>query len=203
MIKKTISSLFDTLLRRVYEAIQSVVDGKPADDLPDILNTLILVYESEPFQMITDVEQRFVEFTEAITQLFDRLYTIKSNELFARERPNDLVPFLELIAWLNSSSSRLNKRFKQPLLDHIDLVSVFLGRLCNLLVIDIDAMKAILLPAPMPSPRHQTLLSASEKGSPGQADESPGLSNVNDADILDLYRSLLDIKKKHDMCNPE
>ncbi|EGF99428.1 uncharacterized protein MELLADRAFT_50709 [Melampsora larici-populina 98AG31] len=203
MIIKTMSSLFDTLLRRVYEAAQSTVDGKPTDDLPNILDTLMLVYESEPFQMISDLEQRFLEFTEAVTQLYDRLYTIKSNELFARERPNDIVPFLELISWLNSSSSRLNKRFKQPILDRIDLVQIFLGRLCQLLVEDVDAMKAMLLPPPLPLQNHQKLNPTNEKNDGGSAEATQASSNVNDADILDLYRSLLDIKKKHDMCNPD
>lgn len=203
MIIKTMSSLFDTLLRRVYEAVQSTVDGKPTDDLPNILDTLMLVYESEPFQMISDLEQRFLEFTEAITQLYDRLYTIKSNELFARERPNDIVPFLELISWLNSSSSRLNKRFKQPILDRIDLVQIFLGRLCQLLVEDVDAMKAMLLPPSLPLQNHKTSVSINDKTDGGSMEGSQISSNVNDADILDLYRSLLDIKKKHDMCNPD
>ncbi|KAH9821214.1 hypothetical protein DFH28DRAFT_1079274 [Melampsora americana] len=201
MIIKTMSSLFDTLLRRVYEAAQSTVDGKPTDDLPNILDTLMLVYESEPFQMISDLEQRFLEFTEAVTQLYDRLYTIKSNELFARERPNDIVPFLELISWLNSSSNRLNKRFKLPILDRIDLVQIFLGRLCQLLVEDVNAMKAMLLPPPLPPQNHQTSVSTNEKNDGGSMEQT--LSKVNDADILDLYRSLLDIKKKHDMCNPD
>ncbi|KAG0145343.1 hypothetical protein CROQUDRAFT_658787 [Cronartium quercuum f. sp. fusiforme G11] len=199
MISKTMSSLFDTLLRRVYEAIQSIVDSKPTDDLADLLNTLILVYESEPFQMITDLEQRFHEFTEAVTELYDRLYAIKSNELFARDRPNDIVPFLDLIAWLNSSSSRLNKRFKQPLLERIDLVSIFLDRLCKILVQDVDAMRAMLLPSPIPPPAMGQMAALGTK--PVTVEGSQPVSNVNDADILDLYRSLLDIKKKHDMCN--
>lgn len=193
MMKKTMSSLFDTLLRRVYEAIEFVLESKPADDLVNALGCLSSIYQSEPFQMITDLEQRFEEFTEAIAELFNRLYSIKSNEFFGSDRPNDIVPFLRLTAWINSGSNRINKKFKQPVLDRIDLVAIFLSKLCQNLVQDLESMKLILVPPPA---FNKPLV-------PGSGANPDTDINFNDADILELYRALLELERKHNMCNPE
>lgn len=192
MMKKTMSSLFDTLLRRVYEAIELVLDSNPCEDLPNALECLVSIYDSEPFKMITDLDQRFREFTEAITELYDRLYSIKSTAAFSTDRPNDIVPFLELTAWINTGSNRINKKFKQPVLDQIDLVAIYLAKLCQNLVQDLDSMKMILVPPP----------SVNLQIPPGSHVNAQTSSAFNDADVLDLYRALIEIEKKHNMCNP-
>ncbi|KAA1097225.1 hypothetical protein PGT21_028734 [Puccinia graminis f. sp. tritici] len=194
IMKKTMSSLFDTLLRRVYEALELVLESNSCEDLPNALECLISIYESEPFKMITDLDQRFREFTEAISELYDRLYTFKSTEAFSAERPNDIVPFLDLTAWINTGSNRINKKFKQPVLDRIDLVAIYLAKLCQNLVQDLDAMKQILIPPPPPS-----LNPHLPPGSVINPTDSP---IFNDADVLDLYRALIELEKKHNMCNP-
>ncbi|OAV98529.1 hypothetical protein PTTG_25578 [Puccinia triticina 1-1 BBBD Race 1] len=194
IMKKTMSSLFDTLLRRIYEATESILDSNRCEDLPNALECLISIYESEPFKMITDLDQRFREFTEAITELYDRLYTFKSTEIFSADRPNDIVPFLDLAAWINSGSNRINKKFKQPVLDRIDLVAIYLAKLCQNLVQDLESMKQILVPPP-PLPVNPHL-------PPGSAVNPTDSPRFNDADVLDLYRTLIEIEKKHNMCNP-
>ncbi|POW04378.1 hypothetical protein PSTT_10428, partial [Puccinia striiformis] len=144
IMKRTMSSLFDTLLRRVYEAIESVLESNPSEDLPNALECLISIYESEPFKMITDLDQRFKEFTEAIIELYDRLYTFKSTEAFSAH---------------------------------------------------------ILIPPPSPNSTHPLqpivpnphLLVGSTPIDP---------TRFNDADVLELYRALIEIEKKHNMCNP-
>ncbi|KAI7950962.1 hypothetical protein MJO29_009636 [Puccinia striiformis f. sp. tritici] len=210
IMKRTMSSLFDTLLRRVYEAIESVLESNPSEDLPNALECLISIYESEPFKMITDLDQRFKEFTEAIIELYDRLYTFKSTEAFSavptnddnpQQSPNEIIPFLELTAWINTGSNRINKKFKQPILDRIDLVSIYLSKLCRNLVQDIESMKHILIPPPSPNSTHPLqpivpnphLLVGSTPIDP---------TRFNDADVLELYRALIEIEKKHNMCNP-
>ncbi|KAI8456827.1 hypothetical protein BY996DRAFT_4579115 [Phakopsora pachyrhizi] len=190
MIQKTMSSLFDTLLRRVYEAIQAVISSKPTEELPNLLETLISVYESEPFKLITDLEQRFSEFSEAVTELFDRLYSDKSQESLMRNQSNEIVGFLQVISWIGSGCSRLNKRFKQPVLGRIDLVSMFLYRLCRLLVQDLNMITDRL---------HQTKSSSTNVA----GSDNPGSSGFNEADVLELYSSLMDLQKKHDQCNSE
>ncbi|PLW18368.1 hypothetical protein PCASD_00781 [Puccinia coronata f. sp. avenae] len=192
IMKKTMSSLFDTLLRRVYEAIELVLESNPCEDLPNALECLVSIFDSEPFKMIADLDQRFREFTEAITELYDRLYSIKSTEAFSADRPNDVVPFLALTAWINTGSSRINKKFKQPVLDRIDLVAIFLAKLCQNLVQDLDSMKIILIPPP----------SVNLQIPPGSVIDPGSSPNFDDADVLQLYRALIEIEKKHNMCNP-
>ncbi|MBW0460735.1 hypothetical protein O181_000450 [Austropuccinia psidii MF-1] len=194
MMKQTMSRLFDTLLRRIYEAIQLVIESKPPEDIPNALSCLISIHDSEPFKLVTDLDQRFKEFEEAVTELYDNLYSLKRDGLLSSERPNNVVLFLELIAWINSCSNRINKKFKQPLLDSIDLVSIYLSRLCAHLVQDLDSLKAMLLPPPPIIPGKDGTVNV---GLVNQKAES----NYNDADVLALYHALTEIKKKHDMCN--
>ncbi|KAI9607513.1 hypothetical protein H4Q26_006040 [Puccinia striiformis f. sp. tritici PST-130] len=132
IMKRTMSSLFDTLLRRVYEAIESVLESNPSEDLPNALECLISIYESEPFKMITDLDQRFKEFTEAIIELYD----LDEAYLDSTPSPNSTHPL-------------------QPI---------------------------------VPNPH---LLVGSTPIDP---------TRFNDADVLELYRALIEIKKQ--MCNP-
>ncbi|KAI8461797.1 hypothetical protein BY996DRAFT_6523683 [Phakopsora pachyrhizi] len=82
--------------------------------LLNLLETLISVFESELFKLITNLEQQFSEFSEAVTELFDRLYSDKSQDSLLMNQSNEIVDFLQVISWIGSGCSRLNKRFKQP-----------------------------------------------------------------------------------------
>ncbi|CAH7686037.1 hypothetical protein PPACK8108_LOCUS20637 [Phakopsora pachyrhizi] len=86
----------------------------PTEELPNLLEIFISVFESELFKLITDLEQQFSEFSEAVTELFDRLYSDKSQDSLLRNQSNEIVDFLQVISWIGSGCSRLNKRFKQP-----------------------------------------------------------------------------------------
>lgn len=108
---------------------------------------------------------------------------MKSTELFSSPRANDLVPFIVLLDWISATVKLLNKRFTEPLLGSIDFVALFIARVAPVLLQDLDAMRAILLPPP--------------------PDAGAEASSIHDRDILDLYRGVLDLKQKHDMCNPE
>ncbi|KAI8450843.1 hypothetical protein BY996DRAFT_8545354, partial [Phakopsora pachyrhizi] len=96
--------------------------------------------------------------------------------------------FLQVISWIGSGCSRLNKRFKQPVLGRINLVLMFLYRLCRLLVQDLNMITDRL---------HQTILSLTNVA----GSENPGSSGFNEADVLEFYSSLMYLQKKHDQCN--
>lgn len=68
----------------------------------------------------------------------------------------------------------------------IDLVAIFLSKLCQNLVYDLDSMKLILTPPPtssLPNPPYEHSSSDNQN------------SQFNDSDVLHLYRALLEIKK--------
>ncbi|CAH7677620.1 hypothetical protein PPACK8108_LOCUS12795 [Phakopsora pachyrhizi] len=94
----------------------------------------------------------------------------------------------KVISWIGSGCSRLNKMFKQPVLGRINLVSMFLYRLCRLLVLDLNMITDRL---------NQTILSSTNVA----GSDNPGSSGFDEADVLELYSSLMDLQKKHDQCN--
>ncbi|CAH7687364.1 hypothetical protein PPACK8108_LOCUS22143 [Phakopsora pachyrhizi] len=96
----------------------------------------------------------------------------------------------KVISWIGSGCSRLNKMFKQPVLGRINLVSMFLYRLCRLLVLDLNMITDRL---------HQTISSSTNVA----GSDNPGSSGFDEADVLELYSSLMDLQKKHDQCNSE
>ncbi|POW08394.1 hypothetical protein PSHT_09588, partial [Puccinia striiformis] len=122
IMKRAMSSLFDTLLRRVYEAIESVLESNP---------------------------------------------TVPTNDDNPQQLPNEIIPFLELTASINT-------------------------------VQDIESMKHILLPPPSPNSTHplQPILPDLHL-LVGYTPVDP--TRFNDADVLELYRALIEIEKKHNM----
>ncbi|KAI8454723.1 hypothetical protein BY996DRAFT_6501361 [Phakopsora pachyrhizi] len=70
------------------------VETPPTEELPNLLETLISVFESEPFKPITDLEQQFSEFSEAVAELLNRLYSDKSQDSLLRNQSNEIVGFL-------------------------------------------------------------------------------------------------------------
>ncbi|KAI8443551.1 hypothetical protein BY996DRAFT_6533400 [Phakopsora pachyrhizi] len=92
---------------------ERATDGA-AEELPNLLETLISVFESQLYQLITDLEQQFSEFSEAVTELFDRLYSDKSQDSLLMNQSIEIVNFLQVISWIGSGCSRLSKWFKQP-----------------------------------------------------------------------------------------
>ncbi|KAI8455191.1 hypothetical protein BY996DRAFT_6554729 [Phakopsora pachyrhizi] len=90
----------------LQEQIYSPAYPSPTEEIPNLLEML--------FNLITDLEQQFSEFSEAVTELFDRLYSDKSQDSLLRNQSNEIVDFLQVISWIGSGCSRLNKRFKQP-----------------------------------------------------------------------------------------
>ncbi|CAH7670835.1 hypothetical protein PPACK8108_LOCUS5573 [Phakopsora pachyrhizi] len=133
---------------------------------------------------------RILEFSEVVTELFDRLYSDKSQDSLLRNQSNEIAGFLQVISWIRSGCSRLNKMFKQPVLRRIDLVSMFLYRLCRLLVLDLNMITDRL---------HQTIISSTNVA----GSDNPGSSGFDEADVLELYSSLMDLQKKHDQCNSD
>ncbi|KAI8443877.1 hypothetical protein BY996DRAFT_6426764 [Phakopsora pachyrhizi] len=139
---------------------------------------------------LIDKDPQSPEFSEAVTELFDRLYSDKSQDSLLRNQSNEIVGFLQVISWIGSGCSRLKKMFKQPVLGRINLVSMFLHRLCRLLVLDLNMITDRL---------HQTILSSTNVA----GSDNPGFSGFDEADVLELYSSLMDLQKKHDQYNSE
>ncbi|KAI8449378.1 hypothetical protein BY996DRAFT_6597346 [Phakopsora pachyrhizi] len=115
---------------------------------------------------------RILEFSEVVTELFDRLYSDKSQDSLLRNQSNEIAGFLQVISWIRSGCSRLNKMFKQPVLRRIDLVSMFLYRLCRLLVLDLNMITDRL---------HQTIISSTNVA----GSDNPGSSGFDEADYSD------------------
>ncbi|MBW0566257.1 hypothetical protein O181_105972 [Austropuccinia psidii MF-1] len=159
------------------DAIQLAIESKPPEDIPNALHCFISIHDSEPFELVTDVDQQREEFDSAVTELYDNLYSLK------RDR---FVTF--------GCSNLINETFPQPLLDSIYLVFIYHRPLSTHLLQDLDSLKAMLLPPPPIIPGKKGPVNV---GLVNQEAES----NDNYVDLLALYHSFMEIKKKHDMCN--
>ncbi|MBW0462832.1 hypothetical protein O181_002547 [Austropuccinia psidii MF-1] len=71
------SHLFDTFVCCIHEAIHWVIESSPPEDIPHALNDFISIHDSEPFKLLTDLDQRREEFDSAVTELYDNLHSLK------------------------------------------------------------------------------------------------------------------------------
>lgn len=95
------------------------------------------------------LEGKIVELDKHVEELKDSIritaiheYTAKTTDLFSQVVPNEVIPLVALIEWLEKGAQRLDRRYQEPLLGSIDPVSLVLEKQVPLYLDDLDSMKA-------------------------------------------------------------
>ncbi|KAH8915994.1 hypothetical protein BT69DRAFT_1270943 [Atractiella rhizophila] len=174
----SLSETFDSLLRRIF-AIFKTQENVTIDEIDGLLELLSKIQGNLVFQEdILDYRARLEELKEGIGLVAMHHYSEQSGELFSTAL-NQVVPFFILLDWIKKTTKTLDKRFPKPILEAIDMPSIFLEKVSPLFLKDMDAAKSTFL---------------------STADPSQG--GVNDADIVDLYKGVLELASLHDAFCP-
>lgn len=144
----TYTALFDSFMRFIHDALQDILNIE-ADELHPYIG---LVEELSGTGLVKDegkLDGEEVNLQRYAEDLKDRIrimaiheYTAKTTDLFSQTVNNEVVPLVELLEWIEKGAKRLDKRYKDPIFDVIDPVSLLLEKQVRLYFDDLESMKA-------------------------------------------------------------
>ena len=144
-------SLFETFLRFLYETFQDI-HNVPRDEVEPYLDMLNEVHQSGFVRRNKDLHAEVVELEHHVEELKDAIrimaiheYTAKTTELFSQVVPNEVVPLVQLLEWLEKGAQRIDKRYPEPVLGSIDPVSLILEKQVPLYLDDLDSMRGQII----------------------------------------------------------
>ncbi|CAO1615966.1 unnamed protein product [Parajaminaea phylloscopi] len=147
LLIRTCSTLFESFLRFLYEAFQDIHNVDPQEIHPYVAMAEEL-HESQLVRTNHDVNGPPVELERHVEELRDGIrimaiheYTAKTTELFSQAVDNEVVPLVQLLDWLEKGAKRLDKRYPEPILGHIDPVQHVLEKQVTLFLDDLESMK--------------------------------------------------------------
>ncbi|KAJ7270861.1 hypothetical protein C8J57DRAFT_293389 [Mycena rebaudengoi] len=146
--------LFNTFLSSLYHAMDSIPNLKPAEIEP-FLSVLEHVRDSgllERFGFDLDINARLADIQAQIQQVAARWYGLKIQELQAAPGVNRALPLLLMTDELEKSAKLLDKRFPEPILGHLDLVSLVVETQIPQLIRDIQGSQKRLFESSMNGP---------------------------------------------------
>nr|CRX79212.1 hypothetical protein ls5931a1_00048 [Leucosporidium scottii] len=174
---KTLSALFDNLLSRFFEVFQGVVD-LPFEDVVELLE---IIYSNEVFREdIRDLAITFQELQQGMRKFVAMAYEEKQIDVDSMERPHDLHPFLVMLDWIRAEAKAYDHQFPVKVMENIDVPAIFISIAGPWFVQHLDASRGALLSA---------------------ASQAEGAAN--DADLLELYRGVIELQKMHNAFCPE
>lgn len=141
------SSLFDSFFRFINEAFQDLANV----DVGEVQPFVVLIEELHASGLVKEDSQytgekvNLVQYTE---DLKDRIrimaiheYTSRTTDLFSHQIENEVLPFLELLNWIESGAKKMDKKYPEPILGTIDPVSLLLEKQVRLFFDDLESMK--------------------------------------------------------------
>ncbi|KAJ7686809.1 hypothetical protein B0H17DRAFT_939979 [Mycena rosella] len=146
--------LFNTFLSSLYHAMDSIPNLKPAEIEP-FLAVLEHVRDSgllERFGFDLDINARLADVQAQVRQVALRWYGLKLQELQAAPGVNRALPLLLMSDELEKVAKQLDKRFPEPLLGQLDLVSLVVDAQVPQLVRDVQASQKRLFESSMNGP---------------------------------------------------
>ncbi|KAL1739300.1 hypothetical protein HDZ31DRAFT_24188, partial [Schizophyllum fasciatum] len=145
-------SLFNIFLSPVYHAMEALPDLKKSDIAPFVA-VLEQLQESgllERFEV--DVNARMEDIRERVRQVSQQYYEYKMQEFQAEPGVNRALPLLLMTDDIEKHAKLLDKRFPEPVLGQIDLVSLVVGELVPMFVADVQRNQKHLFEASMNGP---------------------------------------------------
>ncbi|KAJ6520605.1 hypothetical protein DFH09DRAFT_227803 [Mycena vulgaris] len=146
--------LFNTFLSSLYHAMDSIPMLKPAEIEP-YLSVLEHVRDSgllERFGFDLDINARLADVQAQVRSVALRWYGLKMQELQAAPGVNRALPLLLMTDELEKAAKLLDKRFPEPLLGQLDLVSLVVDVQVPQFVRDVQASQKRLFESSMNGP---------------------------------------------------
>ncbi|KAG8908954.1 hypothetical protein FRB99_000057 [Tulasnella sp. 403] len=145
-------SLFNVFLGALYEALEDITRLKAELLKPyvDILDTLRSSSLVERYK--ADIDGRLNDLADRVRIQAVHQYTDKNYELTSKPEANRALPLLYLTDYLEKQAKLLDKRFPEPILGQLDLVSLALDSWIPLFLTDLDNARLPLLEAARAKP---------------------------------------------------
>ncbi|RDX47602.1 hypothetical protein OH76DRAFT_1405658 [Lentinus brumalis] len=144
--------IFSTFLSHLYHALDGLPQIKPSDLAP-YLSVLDSVRESGLLERYdVDVAQRIGEIQGQVREVAARYYGQKMHELQSAPGVNRALPLLLMTDEIEKNAKLLDKRFPEPLLGHLDIVSLMLEVQIPHFLMDLDDSKKRLFEDSMNGP---------------------------------------------------
>ncbi|KAJ7938355.1 hypothetical protein B0H13DRAFT_1698484 [Mycena leptocephala] len=146
--------LFNTFLSSLYHAMDGIPNLKPSEIEP-FLNVLEHIRDSgllERFGFDLDINARLADVQAQVRQVALSWYGLKLQELQAAPGVNRALPLLLMTDELEKVAKQLDKRFPEPLLGQLDLVSLTVEIQIPQLIRDIQVSQKRLFESSMNGP---------------------------------------------------
>lgn len=146
------ASLFNLFLSSLYHAMDAIPALKPSDIEP-YLSILEHVRDSGLLQRFdVDIGARLVDVQEHVRQVAATYYEVKMKELQSAPGVNRALPLLLMTDELEKSAKLLDKRFPEPILGKLDIVSLVLEVTIPHLITDLENSQKRLFESSMNGP---------------------------------------------------
>ncbi|KAI0742851.1 hypothetical protein C8Q80DRAFT_1109139 [Daedaleopsis nitida] len=144
--------LFSTFLSQLYHALEGLPAIKPSDVAP-YLSVLETVRDSGLLEKYdVDVAQRIAEIQNQVRDVSARYYGQKLHELQSAPGVNRALPLLLMTDEIEKNAKLLDKRFPEPILGHLDVVSLMVEVQVPHFLMDLDDSKKRLFEDSMNGP---------------------------------------------------
>ncbi|KAI8990411.1 hypothetical protein BD414DRAFT_483553 [Trametes punicea] len=144
--------LFSTFLSHLYHSLDGLPQVKPSEIAP-YLTILVTVRDSGLLERYdVDVAARMADIQNQIRQVSARYYGQKLQELQAAPGVNRALPLLLMTDEIEKNAKLLDKRFPEPILGHLDIVSLMLEVQIPHFLMDLDDSKKRLFEDSMNGP---------------------------------------------------
>ncbi|KAJ7222284.1 hypothetical protein GGX14DRAFT_694515 [Mycena pura] len=146
--------LFNAFLSNVYHAMDGIPSVKPSEVEPfiQVLEHIRDTGLLERFGFDLDINARLTDIQMQVRQVAMRWYGLKLQELQSAPGVNRALPLLLMTDEIEKAAKLLDKRFPEPLLGHLDLVSLVVEAQIPALVGEVQASQKRLFESSMNGP---------------------------------------------------
>ncbi|KAG5646183.1 hypothetical protein DXG03_004236 [Asterophora parasitica] len=146
------ASLFNVFLSALYHAMDALPNLKPSEVEP-YLAVLEQVRDSGLLERFNvDISARLADVQERIRQVAAHFYELKMQELQKSPGVNRALPLLLMTDELEKSAKLLDKRFPEPILGQLDIVSLVVEISVPHLIADLQSSQKRLFESSMNGP---------------------------------------------------
>ncbi|KAI0944587.1 hypothetical protein AcW1_002259 [Taiwanofungus camphoratus] len=144
--------LFGIFLSHLYHSMDALPNLKPAEIDP-FLSILETVKDSGLLEQYdVDVAARLGDVRDQVRTVAARVYEQKSRELHSAPGVNKALPHLLMTDEIEKAAKLLDKRFPEPILDHLDIVSLVVEIQIPHYIMDLDGSRKRLFEDSMNGP---------------------------------------------------
>jgi len=204
--KNEFSNIFDTLLRAFYETFseQNEQDGNAQSQSPEQVRSIVEAAENlsripvfdEAINQ-NDLDDRFEELRNGIRRASEYLYIRERDvilshyhQLQQQESAKSIIPFLDLLQWVKTTTKRLDKRYKVPLMDAIDVPALFLEIVPPVLLHDLADRLQHIKNAQVPKPLYTSPADQ-------QAAQNNMQTDLKDGEVMAIYDGVRELTDMH------